>query len=509
MTEQNKPQTPLPQAEPKAPAPAAFIKRLVRSKKAWAGIVLLLLLLFTTGVVPVGKIPLLRHLAWAMGYSPEETERISFLKALLTWNEHTKIMRGELEDPDAVAVFGKDGGLLSAHERLEKDKDSSLINLRAINAYLAKQGKQADLLQGAYYTVDTGEGDTSPAVRLTGNSAKTQANASSPAEVFFGTDAYSLQRNPEDGFNSVDSLKKIANPHIAGASNMDWLSKMVDKAVLKDPDLQSITQKLDAGGALSQLSPITGVGRHKAQRDMYYAWLTSRTATRTPNVVLKKTLAAAGFDGAEMPRRVFDSSGFSGIGITTDTVVTDLDNIKLRIKQEEECNQALETSGEALVTQLEAAKNGINTLSGSFPKTCDDINGDFTNRLSVLRNQCEQVKLAYADLGSSCGVKTKAGREGTCTTNNLQGRYDQYANYCAEEKQKCAALTTAEEQAECLGNIKKAADYEEGDCHSGGCSEAGISKLVSGTFNIGVGNNPVDPNAGDFFPETDWGAMEW
>ena len=148
-------------------------------------------------------------------------------------------------------------------------------------------------------------------------------------------------------------------------------------------------------------------------------------------------------------------------------------------------------------------------MAGSFPKTCDEVNGDFSNRLSVLRNQCEQVKRAYSDLGAFCGVAVKAGREGTCTTNNLQARYDQYAAYCTEEREKCAGLETPEEQQACIAAIKKAADYEEGDCYGGGCSEEGVSKLVSGTFNVGVNGQPVDPNAGDFFPETDWGGSKF
>ena len=488
----------------------ADLKPLARSKKAWAAAVLCLLLFLGTAVVPVGKIPFLRSLAEAMGYSTEEAQSLSFLKALLSWNEHAKRVQGEADGPDASGVFGKDGGFLASQDRLIKEKDSRLFNMRAVNAALAQQGKATDKIAGAHYTVRTGDEDPSAAAaRIRGTAANTQANAQTPSEVFFGTDSSSVQRNPQDGFNSVDSLKKIANPHIAGSGNMDWMDRLVDKAVLTDPDLQSISKKLDTGGMLSQLAPITDIGRHKAQRDMYYAWMTGRTANRTPNIVLKKTLAAAGFDGSSMPKRVFDSSGFSGIGITSDAVVGDLDNIKLRIEKEEECNQALETSGEKLTNQLEEAKSGINMLAGAFPKTCDDIDGNFTNRLSVLRNQCEQVKLAYNDLRTSCGVAIKAGREGTCTTNNLQGRYDQYAAYCTEEKQKCAALGTPEEQAACLAAIKKAADYDEGDCYGGGCSEQGISKLVAGTFNIGVGNNPVDPNAGDFFPETDWGNTNW
>ena len=119
----------------------ADLKPLARSKKAWAAAVLCLLLFLGTAVVPVGKIPFLRSLAEAMGYSTEEAQSLSFLKALLSWNEHTKRVQGEADGPDASGVFGKDGGFLASQDRLIKEKDSRLFNMRAVNAALAQQGK--------------------------------------------------------------------------------------------------------------------------------------------------------------------------------------------------------------------------------------------------------------------------------------------------------------------------------------------------------------------------------
>ncbi len=488
------------------------LKQLARSKRAWGVAVLCVLLLLSGGVIPVGKIPFLRSLALAMGYSSDEIQEISFLRALLSWNEHARLAqeKGDSFQGEEFNIFGNDGGLFSANQRMLEQKKSSLINLREINAALSSQGKAGDWITGSYYTIGEEDGQTSGmAPRISGEVANTESNATKPGEVFFGADASAIQRNPTDGFNTSAALKKIANPHIAGAAETDWLGKLVDKATRSDAGLQNLSKSLETGGALSQLNPITDIGRHKAQRDMYYAWLTGMSARRTSNMVLKKTLASSGFDGAEMPKKVFDSSGFSGIGIDPEDVVTDLDNIKLRLKKEEECENSLNTAGENLTSQLQAAQKGIDALTGSFPKTCDDVNGDFTNRLAVLRNQCQQVQAAYSDLHTFCGVTLKTGRTGTCTTASLESRYNQYASYCAEEKKKCAVLGTAEEQQSCLQAIKRAEHYEEGDCSAGGCSENGISVLVSGTFNMPVNGNPTDPNAGDFFPEPDWGATKY
>ncbi|MBR2392083.1 MAG: hypothetical protein IKA93_00710, partial [Elusimicrobiaceae bacterium] len=67
---------------------------------------MLCLLLFLLGtVVPVGSIPILRSLAYAMGYSADEAKDISLLRALLSWNEHSKQVTPEGLDPDEVSVF--------------------------------------------------------------------------------------------------------------------------------------------------------------------------------------------------------------------------------------------------------------------------------------------------------------------------------------------------------------------------------------------------------------------
>ena len=94
------------------------VKNLARSKNVRIVAAVFLVLLLLGSVIPVGKIPFLRNLVWAMGYSPEETENISFLKALLTWNEHNKIMNGERQDPDGSNVFAGDSGSLK--EQLER-----------------------------------------------------------------------------------------------------------------------------------------------------------------------------------------------------------------------------------------------------------------------------------------------------------------------------------------------------------------------------------------------------
>ena len=77
----------------------AKIKEKLRSKEVWVVLVLFLFFFSLCGFVPVGKIPFLRNIAYAMGYSAEEAAKISMLKALLSWKEHQAIMRGGASRP--------------------------------------------------------------------------------------------------------------------------------------------------------------------------------------------------------------------------------------------------------------------------------------------------------------------------------------------------------------------------------------------------------------------------
>ena len=108
-----------------------------QSKKLWTVAAVLLLLLGVLSFVPVSKLPFLRNLVYAMGYTPDELKNMSFLKALLSWNDHAKMMRGELPDPDEANIFGAAGGAFNATLAGAQNK---LIDIRAVNKSLAKQG---------------------------------------------------------------------------------------------------------------------------------------------------------------------------------------------------------------------------------------------------------------------------------------------------------------------------------------------------------------------------------
>lgn len=470
-------------------------KNAFRSKKAWMLLLFFLVLLFIGGFVPVGKIPLLRNLAYAMGYTPDETQKISLLKALFSWNEHQKILRGELPDPDEVSVFGEGGGFLTASAAPAQNK---LINMRAVNSSLARKGQKQDALNVSYSAVDTGE-DKKPSDIKIGNtnvSAATQANAAKTGDVYFGSDASAIVRDKTHGYDSVGALKKIANPNIAGAGPDDWMGRLVDKATRSDSGLANIAKNIDKGGTLTGLSGTQELGQSRAHRDMYHAWLYGKAARRTPNPILKKTLAATSFDNAEMPKSVFSASGFSGVGINPDDVVADMDSVKRYLELDKECQQAMQDVGNKVSSLKEQAREQIKGIKGSFPATCGAVSGSgYPNRLNGIRSLCQQVNTSYGkNLGSKCRISIN---EGQCTTYKLEDMFTDFSTYCKKEEDKCNALADASAQAVCREKVEniKAEDVE-------GFSQDDIGELVGETFNISTEDGkPRNPDASGFFSE--------
>ena len=492
-------QNPLPpQAEN---LPAFNARPWYRSKKVWTAGAVLLFLLVLLSVVPVSKIPFLRNLAYAMGYTPDETKNISFLKALLSWNEHAKMMRGELPDPDEAAIFGAAGGAFNAADATAQNK---LFDLRAVNQSLKKQGQQGDYLAGSY-NAPGGADEDEEAVRVknANASARTQANGAK-SEVFFGDDASAVARDKNDAFNSTNTLKKVANPPVAGTSGDSWLDRLIDKAVRSETDLSDFAKSMDRSGtALAQTGRFGKLGESRAKRDMYYAWLVGRAARRTPQVILKKTLASSGFDGAEMPRTVFTASGFSGVGINPDDVLADMDNVQKYLDQDKDCQQAM-GEGWNMAPPTDEIVENIKQLSGTFPPNCEGINDAYGGMLTTISGQCQQMKRAYEHIRQRCGTLDFELNDTQCDSVKLASHYDEFVATCQDERAKCNELEEgSDDYNTCIANWQ---NYTPSDGY-GPDKSLNMDKLneeIDDTFYEGTGDSRTF--SGNYFPRINWGG---
>lgn len=513
----------LPQEQPSVSVPAQVAaqpvvpvvpgRRWYHSKKVWSVAVVLLILLGILSFVPAGKIPFLRQLMYAMGYSYEEGQKTSFLKALLSWNEHRKILNGEIPDPNEMSVFGTDAGAFNSATNKAQNK---LIDINSVNAALAKSGKKGDKLAGAYYDpaqdaarANGAASEDDATVRI-GNkdaTANTQANNAKNADVFFGEDSSLIARDKKDGYNSVNTLKKVAIKPIAGSSGMDWLGRTIDKAVRNDTDLTDFSKALDnSGTALAQIGNVAKVGDSRAKRDMYWAWLMGRAARRTPQTLLKKTLASASFDGAEMPRSVFTASGFSGVGIRADDVLADMDSVQQYLDQDKNCQEAI-NQGMGMANDEELASQ-IQGLAGSFPANCEaveDGGGTYMGTLTSISNTCKNMKTAYEQIQNRCSTLSLVN-DSQCESVKLASYYEDFATMCAAEKQKCEEMPddseeSAQAKAQCFADWGGISSNESHEGYPWDSDD--LAGEVQTTF---YKNNRLNT---DYFPGFDWGSGLW
>ena len=474
-----------------------------RSNRTWGLVLFIFFLWGVATVVPVGKIPFLRSLAFAMGYSQDEANRLSFLKALLSWKDDSRRERSMAAEGDEISVFNVGGpGMLSGDP-----SKSKLINVRSVNAALARRGKDGDYLAGSYNAKPGADSEKSPAVRIKNANAAagTQANKAKNAEVFFGEDSASVQRGKTDAFNSVNMLKKVTNKPVAGVSSGDWMDRLVDKGVREEANLDDVQKSLDPSSSVrTKFGDAKKIGDSRARRDMYYAWLTGRAARRTPQTILKKTLASAGWDGAEMPRTVFSASGYSGVAIKSDDVVADLDSVKKFIELDKKCQEAIEESNRyAPNTSLTIQQ--IDVLKSTFPETCGDISSSsFDSNLGSIRNSCEQMKTSFDTVKRKCeSITLKV--DDKCRAETLAVRSQTFKDYCQNKVAACNSLDP-DQQADCRKQALGArSDHFCDPSMPNLCFESSqLESEINNTFYDGEGNLNKD-----YFPAIDWGHSLW
>ena len=124
---QNNPQAQSPITPPETPAPTQG-----RRSHRWPWLFAILLFLFLgsmTGLVPVEKIPLLRNVAYALGFTKGDTSRMSFLRALLAWADETIGLPGDWRvDASSSSLFAR--GLGANLSTATDAEDTADLNAR-------------------------------------------------------------------------------------------------------------------------------------------------------------------------------------------------------------------------------------------------------------------------------------------------------------------------------------------------------------------------------------------
>lgn len=470
-----------------SPLPSAETSKRWNRKRWIIGLALVFFLFSVIFIIPVSHIPVLRNLAWMMGFSAQDTQSMSFGRALLTW-------AGDGERRARPGSWsGNADASLSLFDRNRQQgfnaagPQSGLFDLGAVNASLRARGLRPDGLYGAY----AGEEDDRAAMnrRVNGWSAQArrEAEEKDKAEVYFGEDASVAARAAEAANartrGSSDTVGLLPKAGVVGSIPTDWLGQAIDKAsllnlgnlddALKDKGTSGNTPLSNIGGALK--------AGDRPQRDLATVWLMSGAANKAPQLMLKKQLASAGYMAMEMPKKVFDSSGEgSGVRLAGDEMVASFEDANKQLLNEEQCRELGKQANSNVGPKLEESRNLIRQIRGGVPKNCGGITA-WKGSLQAVQSNCKEVKDTFTNMKTACGVKLK--KEGRCSTENLDSFAGEMTEVCAQMQDP--QLTPEEKEAlqKQFDDLSKSANTE-----------------VKDSFNINVDGIS---GGNDFFPETE------
>ena len=257
-----------------------------------------------------------------------------------------------------------------------------------------------------------------------------------------------MNRPFQDGYDSVNMLKKIANPYIAGGRPIDWLQQTTRRMMNADVSLAGMNRELGTS-AVSWQSNMLETEGDKAHRDLYHAWITSRMSKYTSSLMLKKTLADASFLGAALPATASDMLTFGGVHIDSEALQTDQEAWKEYQEFEKRCKEDLMGSGssgqlvESSINEFNSvfteSQNGTNSTPNynvGFPQTCGAREGEqdsFRANLSKIQRACNNAVSGYSSLAHTCLMQSDYQKPGKCATGTVDTfitRYQQFSDWC-------------------------------------------------------------------------------
>ena len=456
------------------------------SRWPWVVAVLAFLFLGTiTGVLPVEKIPLLRNLAYAMGFTQADTQRMSFLRALLTWTDKTLGFRGRLaEMPQGEDSLPRRGNFVQADSEAAVGNSLSanmthyngtthLIDIKSLQALQRKQGRAQDSLNGVVAPIAGREEQDARNAPLRDDKVAVRTEAGRElGDVYFGSDAFAQNRQAQDGYDSSKKLASLKNPYITNGHPIDWMTEKASQLINTDMGIGGIQRELGGSRVVWQTGPID-IGQDAAHRSLYRAWITSRMSKYTPNLMLKKSLANSGFIGAQLPSMASSVLSAGGVRLDTAAAMADQQSWKEYLEYEKNCREELTAAGRA-GKRIEAAEEAIKRMAGSkstiaSPTCLEVLNGGNSSeqlfstfksknekQLGELKANCQILNKAYDTLGEVC--KMQATESVLCDSTmaenfdsqpweqfysnckkNLNDAWDEYytKNNCSNPQVKC------------------------------------------------------------------------
>ncbi len=429
----------------------------------WPWVVAVLAFLFlgtVTGVLPVEKIPLLRNLAYAMGFTQADTQRMSFLRALLTWTDKTLGLQGRLsEGPQGEDSLPRRGNFVQADSEEAAGNSLSanmarysgnthLIDIKSLQALQRKQGRAQDSLAGVVAPIAGREEQDARNAPLRDSNVTVRTEAGRElGDVYFGSDAFAQNRQAQDGYDSSKKLASLKNPYITNGHPIDWMTERAADLVNTDMGIGGIQRELGGSRVAWQTGPID-IGQDAAHRALYRAWITSRMSKYTSNLMLKKSLANTGFIGAQLPSMASSVMSSGGVRLDTSSAMADQQSWKEYLEYEKNCREELTAAGRAgkRITDAEKTIADItkDTKNIQSPTCLEILEGGKENvfqtfekknnqKLKTLKANCDVLKKAYDTLSETCkmAVDTNVNCNSTVEENFNKEPWEEFHDKCA------------------------------------------------------------------------------
>ena len=449
-----------PQAQSPATPPATPAPKQGHNSRRWPWVLAVLLFLFLgsiTGLVPVEKIPFLRSVAYALGFTKDDTSRISFLRALLAWADKAIGLPGDWSVDSSSLLAGKLGSGLGISTDAENIADlnarmtryngqTSLINMAALQKLQREKGRPQDGLLGAVMPAPgQAEAQAAPA-QLIGDHVEVRTESTRvQGDVYFGSDAGAINRDARDAYDSSKTLAKVKNPRIADGKPIDWFVNTTQRLMQTTGPLGGANRQLE-GTRISWGDNVSTVGDRKERRDLYRAWITSRMSKYTSNLMLKKSLADVGFLGADIPMMVAMSVG-GGVQIDAASFQEDQEGWKEYLEFERKCQEALNTAGNRIHNTVQEFNTLVKSNSQwDFPANCTEAypaapsyqQSRFQAGISRIASYCKQINTDYTTLENKCYLQVNRPQnvcdKGIQTT--YQAHWNNFVGACKNEFDK-------------------------------------------------------------------------
>ena len=165
--------------------------------------------------------------------------------------------------------------------------------------------------------------------------------------------------------------------------------------------------------------------------------------------MLKKTLAAAGFLGADLTRPMLLTSldGTGTVAVDPRQIDIDISVAKERTEREEKCTNYL-TEGsyqQNIVDRWESVNNSMgsmwDTIKSLPEKKCNDytdVFDTFTTSMDTLESECKDLKGSYREVEKTCQIKVQ---EGSCENPGLTAEITSLKNsiysWCQPREKEC------------------------------------------------------------------------